>query len=167
MMLCDHCDAAHHIYCLEPPLEAVPEGTWMCPRCVAWLSKSGRNGMASMNASVIVGIMLIGAKVLSANAEEEARQQVDGVRIVWGVDSRLFNSSSSRKQAASRKIIKIKKKKYLVKWRGLSYRDCTWETAKDINDDEKIAEYHQLNDAPPDEPPLTQAEIGLELAKDR
>lgn len=63
--------------------------------------------------------------------------------------------------------MKIKKKKYLVKWRGLSYRECTWETAKDINDDAKIADYHQLNDSPPDEPPLTQAEIGLELAKDR
>lgn len=54
-----------------------------------------------------------------------------------------------------------------MKWRGLSYRECTWETAKDINDDAKIADYHQLNDSPPDEPPLTQAEIGLELAKDR
>jgi PHD-finger len=26
MMLCDHCDAAYHIYCLNPPLPAVPEG---------------------------------------------------------------------------------------------------------------------------------------------
>ena len=59
-----------------------------------------------------------------------------------------------------RKVIRVKKKKYLVKWRGLSYRDCTWETVKDVNDDVKIAEYHKLNDNPPDEPPLTQAEIG-------
>lgn len=64
-------------------------------------------------------------------------------------------------------VHRVKKKKYLVKWRGLSYRDCTWETAKDTNDDAKIAEYHRTNDAPPDEPPLTQAEIGIELAKDR
>ncbi|KAJ1414444.1 hypothetical protein B484DRAFT_335250 [Ochromonadaceae sp. CCMP2298] len=41
MMLCDHCDANHHIYCLRPPLKAVPEDAWMCPRCVRWLSKSG------------------------------------------------------------------------------------------------------------------------------
>ena len=36
---------------------------------------------------------------------------------------------------------------------------------QDINDDVKIAEFHRINDAPPEEPPLTQAEIGLELAK--
>ena len=64
-------------------------------------------------------------------------------------------------------MIRVRKKKYLVKWRGLSYRDCTWETVKHINDDAKIAEYHRVNDAPPDEPPLTQAEIGIELAKVR
>ena len=43
MMLCDHCDAAHHIYCLEPPLEKVPEEAWMCPRCTAWFAKTGEN----------------------------------------------------------------------------------------------------------------------------
>jgi hypothetical protein len=31
MMLCDHCDAAYHIYCLNPPLPAVPEGTIRLP----------------------------------------------------------------------------------------------------------------------------------------
>jgi hypothetical protein len=84
-------------------------------------------------------------KSYSATTEEEARNVAES--------------------ANSKKVVKIKKKKYLVKWRGLSYKDCTWETVKDINDDEKIAEYHALNDSPPDEPPLTQAEIGIELAK--
>jgi hypothetical protein len=128
MMLCDHCDATYHTYCLKPPLAKIPEDAWMCPRCLKWLAQTG-------------------AKVMSATAEEEARALVDG--------------------ATSKKVIRVKKKKYLVKWRGLSYRDCTWETVADINDDEKIAEYHKLNDSPPDEPPLTQAEIGVELAKDR
>ena len=36
---------------------------------------------------------------------------------------------------------------------------------QDINDDVKIAEFHRINDTPPEEPPLTQAEIGVELAK--
>jgi hypothetical protein len=128
MMLCDHCDAPYHIYCLKPPLPAVPEGAWICPRCQNWFAKSG-------------------AKVLSAQVEEDAR-----------------NLSIA---ARSRKIVKVMKKKYLVKWRGLSYRDCTWESEKDINDDVKIANYHKLNDTPPEEPPLTQAEIGAELSKDK
>jgi len=34
-MLCDTCDAAWHIFCLDPPLDAVPEGHWQCPDCTA------------------------------------------------------------------------------------------------------------------------------------
>lgn len=29
MMLCDHCDANHHIYCLRPPLSKVRFGHFM------------------------------------------------------------------------------------------------------------------------------------------
>ena len=35
IMLCDKCDAEYHTYCLNPPLENVPEGSWFCPECVA------------------------------------------------------------------------------------------------------------------------------------
>ncbi len=57
----------------------------------------------------------------------------------------------------------VRVKKYLVKWRGLSYADCTWETQEEINDDEVIAKFHLLNDEPPQEPPLTKEEIAYEL----
>ena len=30
---------------------------------------------------------------------------------------------------------------FLVKWHSLPYRECTWETAKDLQDEAKIAEY--------------------------
>lgn len=128
MILCDHCDAAFHIYCVTPKMAKVPEGSWVCQRCSDWLSRSG-------------------AKLLSAAVEDEARRVTEA--------------------AGSLKVVHVKKRKYLVKWVGLSYRDCTWETPEDINDDQKIKEYHALNDAPPEEPPLTQAEIGIELSKDR
>ena len=35
MLLCDHCATGWHLYCLTPPLHAVPKGTWVCPRCSA------------------------------------------------------------------------------------------------------------------------------------
>ena len=62
-------------------------------------------------------------------------------------------------------VIGVKKKKYLVKWAGLPYSECTWELAESINDDQAIAAFHKLNDTPPEEPPLTQAEIGTELSR--
>jgi hypothetical protein len=36
MLLCDGCDRGFHIYCLDPPLEAVPEDhAWFCQQCEA------------------------------------------------------------------------------------------------------------------------------------
>ncbi|CAL1281690.1 unnamed protein product [Larinioides sclopetarius] len=33
MLLCDGCNRGHHVYCLKPPLSAVPEGDWFCLSC--------------------------------------------------------------------------------------------------------------------------------------
>lgn len=33
MLLCDGCNRGHHIYCLKPPLKAIPEGDWFCKSC--------------------------------------------------------------------------------------------------------------------------------------
>jgi hypothetical protein len=35
MLLCDECGTGWHCYCLVPPLLAVPDGEWVCPRCTA------------------------------------------------------------------------------------------------------------------------------------
>lgn len=34
MLLCDHCDGGWHLRCLNPPLMDIPDGDWLCPRCV-------------------------------------------------------------------------------------------------------------------------------------
>jgi phage terminase small subunit len=34
MLLCDSCNGGWHMKCLDPPLDQVPEGEWMCPECV-------------------------------------------------------------------------------------------------------------------------------------
>ncbi|TMW56968.1 hypothetical protein Poli38472_002893 [Pythium oligandrum] len=39
-------------------------------------------------------------------------------------------------------------KKYLVKWRDLSYVDCSWEWEDELTDDRKIAAYHRHNHPP-------------------
>lgn len=39
-LICDKCDFPYHTGCLNPPLDAVPEGEWFCPRC------DGRGGGA-------------------------------------------------------------------------------------------------------------------------
>jgi bromodomain adjacent to zinc finger domain protein 1A len=32
-MLCDGCNVACHIYCLDPKLDAVPQDAWYCAKC--------------------------------------------------------------------------------------------------------------------------------------
>jgi hypothetical protein len=34
-MLCDTCDAGWHTFCLDPPLDCVPDGDWLCPDCAS------------------------------------------------------------------------------------------------------------------------------------
>ena len=33
LLLCDNCDDAWHLDCLQDELEGVPEGEWNCPKC--------------------------------------------------------------------------------------------------------------------------------------
>jgi len=77
MMLCDHCDASFHTFCLEPPLETIPEGIWICTRCTDWLSKTG-------------------SKILSASVEDEARQVTKFYLFNKIIDSDYFQKLGNR-----------------------------------------------------------------------
>ncbi|XP_041482370.1 remodeling and spacing factor 1-like isoform X2 [Lytechinus variegatus] len=33
ILLCDKCDSGFHTACLRPPLMAIPDGNWYCPKC--------------------------------------------------------------------------------------------------------------------------------------
>jgi hypothetical protein len=46
-ILCETCDGAFHMYCLSPPLHAVPEGDWFCAKCSDAMK-------ASLNQEVVV-----------------------------------------------------------------------------------------------------------------
>lgn len=33
LLCCDSCPSAYHTYCLDPPLDEIPDHDWRCPRC--------------------------------------------------------------------------------------------------------------------------------------
>ncbi|KAF1762077.1 hypothetical protein GCK72_010339 [Caenorhabditis remanei] len=33
LLLCEECDVSYHMYCIKPPLEAIPKGPWRCQWC--------------------------------------------------------------------------------------------------------------------------------------
>ena len=34
LLCCDTCPLAFHLKCLFPPMKAIPDGDWSCPRCM-------------------------------------------------------------------------------------------------------------------------------------
>lgn len=46
-LLCDSCDAAFHLHCLSPRLDAVPSGEWHCPGCASKAAALGEAAAAS------------------------------------------------------------------------------------------------------------------------
>ena len=46
-----------------------------------------------------------------------------------------------------------------MKWAGLGYEHCTWETQEDINDDAIISEFRRLEGVTPEEPQLAEEDV--------
>ena len=49
LLICDSCDKGFHMDCLEPPLNQLPEGRWICPICVP--PPNRRRGMNKSSSS--------------------------------------------------------------------------------------------------------------------
>lgn len=75
-----------------------------------------------------------GARMLSAVAENAARKRAE------------FGDIPKKT---------VKQTMYLVKWEGLGYEFCTWETRQDVNDDSLISKFHSLNNTFPDDADLS------------
>lgn len=74
-----------------------------------------------------------GARMLSAVAENAARKRAD------------LGDTPKRK---------VKEMMYLVKWAGLGYEYCTWETKADVGNPALITEFRRLNNSSVDEPEM-------------
>ncbi|KAE9345020.1 Chromodomain-helicase-DNA-binding protein 7 [Phytophthora fragariae] len=60
----------------------------------------------------------------------------------------LIEKDASDTEDEAPKVPKKKGIKYLVKWRDMSYVDCTWEWEDQLTDDRKIAAFHRFNHPP-------------------
>jgi len=88
-------------------------------------------------------------------------KSVKGIRMLSAVAE---NAAHKRAELGDLPKKKIKQTMYLVKWAGLGYEFCTWETRQDINDDALIAEFHRLNNALPDESDMTDEVVDKVLS---
>ncbi|GLI58863.1 hypothetical protein VaNZ11_000628 [Volvox africanus] len=79
ILLCDHCDRGFHLFCLKPPLSAVPEGEWLCPQC-----SSGRQLDADGGAALPGGDMAF---------HDFERQAQNFKRNFWGGEAKAKKAS--------------------------------------------------------------------------
>jgi ribosomal protein L37AE/L43A len=76
-------------------------------------------------------------------------RSVRGVQMLSAMSEQAARKRAEYGEVPTRKV---KRTMYLVKWSGLGYEHCTWETKDDIGNPELVAEYHKLNDSVPEEP---------------
>lgn len=46
LLFCDDCDRGYHMYCLNPPMESPPEGSWICNLCETDRKERAAAGLA-------------------------------------------------------------------------------------------------------------------------
>ena len=86
---------------------------------------------------------------------------VKGIRMLSAVAE---NAARKRAELGDTPKKTVNQTMYLVKWEGLGYEYCTWETKDDINDQKLIAEFHKLNNTYPDEPDMPESVVDGVLA---
>ena len=68
-------------------------------------------------------------------------KSVKGVRMLSATSEQAARKRAELGEIPTRKSKQIM---YLVKWAGLGYEFCTWETKEDIGNLDVIAEYHKF-----------------------
>jgi hypothetical protein len=91
-------------------------------------------------------------------------KSVKGVRMMSAISEQAARKRAELGDTPKRKV---KQTMYLVKWAGLGYEYCTWETKEDIGNPSMLAYYQKLNNSFPDEAdmPVEIAEEVLDSAK--
>jgi hypothetical protein len=77
MLLCDSCDKAHHMYCLQPPLKKIPDGDWFCPVCMGGSLPPPPNAVPAVVNTRAGQQKLLEIQLAAIKKEEEAQRKRD------------------------------------------------------------------------------------------
>lgn len=142
LLCCDACPLAYHTYCLNPPLEIVPDGEWRCPRC----------SVEPLKGKV--------AKILHWRwVERTAPALPKSVKKGEGSDKKDEESKDeileacSSKPSTSKPLTIRREREFFVKWHDMSYWHCSWisELQLEVYHASLFRNYCRRNDM--DEPP--------------
>ncbi|PAV85356.1 hypothetical protein WR25_12784 isoform B [Diploscapter pachys] len=103
LLCCESCPSSYHAYCLNPPLEEIPDGDWNCPRCT--LSDIGQKKIEKILCWRWIEI------VYPDPVEPKEGEEVDPNVI---------------RVKPTKKMEPRKEKEFFVKWKNMSYWHCEW-----------------------------------------
>ncbi|XP_061688014.1 chromodomain-helicase-DNA-binding protein 5 isoform X2 [Syngnathoides biaculeatus] len=128
LLCCDTCPSSYHIHCLNPPLPEIPNGEWLCPRCMCPPLKGKVQKIMHWT---------WGDAPLPAESPEGP-----------GPDGRPAADPLSKPPLKGHP-----EREFLVKWAGLSYWHCSWvsELQLELYHTVMYRNYQRKNDM--DEPP--------------
>ncbi|PIA41906.1 hypothetical protein AQUCO_02100026v1 [Aquilegia coerulea] len=69
IVLCDGCDKAYHIYCMEPPLDYIPKGKWFCNVCSTRIQRIHKGKSRQKKGSVGEVSTAVGSASLPSSAK--------------------------------------------------------------------------------------------------
>ncbi|VDL70684.1 unnamed protein product [Nippostrongylus brasiliensis] len=110
LLCCDNCPSSFHAYCINPPLEQIPEDEWLCPRCTIPEPKQRPEKILCWRWIEIPYPDPI-------EPSEDGEQKKDAVLL------RPLKKMEPRRE-----------REFFIKWRYMSYWHCEWvsETLMDV-----------------------------------
>ncbi|WKX97540.1 hypothetical protein Q1695_013309 [Nippostrongylus brasiliensis] len=110
LLCCDNCPSSFHAYCINPPLEQIPEDEWLCPRCTIPEPKQRPEKILCWRWIEIPYPDPI-------EPTEDGEQKKDAVLL------RPLKKMEPRRE-----------REFFIKWRYMSYWHCEWvsETLMDV-----------------------------------
>ena len=130
LMLCDGCDCGYHIYCLHPPLHAIPLGNWLCQTCQNKSPRDQTQPNETHHNNDNSDITFIVNEILACKrmTNKEWSQYLTQPQYL------TFNLArgSLWKQTYDEKDSNNIVTRYLVKWANFSYLHLSWELEEDL-----------------------------------
>ncbi len=105
LLCCDRCPLAYHLKCLVPPMDAIPNGEWVCPRCNA----DPLDGKIEKIHTWRWKEMVLEPEGAGSELEDDAMEEGDGPGV-----------------GTTKPLKTYKIREFFVKWQGKSFWKNSW-----------------------------------------
>ena len=81
LLCCELCPRVYHLHCLTPPLAAIPEGDWFCPRCAPARQLADVERIVARRPRTEVGSIAMGSKANESAVVMRSQRNFCGFRL--------------------------------------------------------------------------------------